>query len=52
MELIDLCEDFDKFMLDLQGILKKKCNLPVTLYKLDSILSIVKEIDRRFETKI
>ncbi|CAK56568.1 unnamed protein product (macronuclear) [Paramecium tetraurelia] len=52
MELFDLCEDFDKFLFDLEGILKKKCNLPVRLYKLDSILSLVKEIDRKFDTQI
>ncbi|CAD8186975.1 unnamed protein product [Paramecium octaurelia] len=52
MELFDLCEDFDKFIEDLEGILKKKCNQTVRLYKLNSILSLVKEIDRRFDTKI
>ncbi|CAD8096535.1 unnamed protein product [Paramecium primaurelia] len=52
MELFDLCENFDKFIYDLEGILKKKSNLPVKLYKLDSILSLVKEIDRKFDTQI
>ncbi|CAD8106126.1 unnamed protein product [Paramecium primaurelia] len=52
MELYDLCEDIDKFIFDLEGILKKKCNQIVRLYKLNSILSLVKEIDRRFDTKI
>ncbi|CAD8187728.1 unnamed protein product [Paramecium octaurelia] len=52
MELCDLCEDFEKFLFDLEGILKKKCSLPVRLYKLDSILSLAKEIDRKFDTQI